>query len=451
MKTFRKYLLRFLVLLIGARKIYREKIIDGKLFSQKTKGNDLLQLIKHAKQKIPYYKNHLPEIDFKKKSIFKSFTKLNFKLEKSVLKEDIFQVMDPNVVENGNFIDYKHSLLKNLTKVFRNNLLIPLNTAGSSGNPLHFYKSKQSGIVFLLQFLECAKYHGWQEGDVFMVCMQEGVYSQLGFIKKILSVFGFPMFMFKKIDKQSSKQFIKLLNKSKPTIIFSFPSYLSELSIHLKNQQFKPSSKIKSILSTGEMLFDHQRKIMENIFNTKVYNLYGSNEMRLVAMECKKQNGLHIFENYVLLENDKKGHILGTTLGEFYMPLIKYNTGDRGIIKLEKCSCGIKGLKITNLEGRIEEYLISGKQKKVYASYLRQLLLEANEDFNNSILRAQFIQKKSGKLIFYIQLTDKSQEKVILQRLINRLKNNLHLKVSGKVVNKLFQKKGKFKFLIREK
>lgn len=450
MKIVRKYLLRFLVLIIGARKIYREKIIDGKLFSQKAKVSDLVQLIKHAKQKVPYYKNHLPKMDFKEKSIFKSFAQMNFKLQRSVLKEDISQVMDPNVIEPGNFIDNRHSLLKNLTKVFRSNLLIPLNTGGSSGNPLHFYRTKESGIVFLLQFIECAKYHGWEEGEAFMVCMQEGVYSQLGLIKKVLSLFGFPMFMFKRIDKQCAQRFIKLLNKSKPTIIFSFPSYLSELSVHLQNQQSEPKSKIKAILCAGEMLFDHQRKMMEDVFKTKIYNLYGSNEMGLMAMECKKQNNLHIFEKYVYLENDNKGQILETTLGEFYMPLIKYNVGDKGIIKLEKCSCGIKGKKIINLEGRIEEYLISGKRKKVYASYLRQLILKANEDFNNSILRVQFVQKKSGKLIFYIQLIDKSQEKAVLQRLISRLKNDLHLKVSGKIVDKLFQKKGKFKFLIRE-
>ena len=233
--------------------------------------------------------------------------------------------------------------------------------------------------------------------------------------------------------------------------MFAFPSYLTELIARLKDSNRKVKHQPKFILCAGEMLFDHQRKLIENFFNCKVYQFYGSMEIGFVAAECQCQHGLHVLEDYAFLENDSSGNILATPLDMYYMPLIKYQTKDRGAVTAESCPCGIHGGKVIGiLEGRIEEFLLNSKGEKVYASYLRQLLLEFNERYGNSIIRGQFVQKQNKDLAFSLQLmTDEGNEQLI-NELVQRLNKDLGVKIYGKIVKELFQEKGKFKFLIRE-
>lgn len=450
MKILRKYLLRILVLLLGASSIYKEKILGKPLFPQTTNEKDLYQLFQLAKTQIPYYKKYLPNPSTEDSNFIRTFDKIDFILEKNVLKNDLSQILNPNKFNNKNVLDYHNHLFRTIFKIFSYNIFIPMNTSGSSGSPLYFYKSKEDTFRFVIQFLEIARYHGWKENEPYMICLQEGVYSQLTVLKPLFLFTGMPLFLFKKIDKKSAESFVRMLNRNKPSILFSFPSYISEMAAQIKKHNIPINISLKAIHCTGEMLFDHQRKILEEVYQTKVYNIYATNELSLIGTECEIQDGIHIFESHIFLESSKEQKILGTVLDQDYMPLIKYDTGDRGIIKYEKCSCGIKGKKITNLEGRIEEYLLDHKEGKVYASYLRQLLLRANEEYNNSILRAQFIQKKNKDIKFIIQLITKEYSDEVIKYLTVNLKDDYNFNANGTIVETLFQEKGKFKFLIKE-
>lgn len=456
MKTMRKYLLRFFFFLIGESKLYYEMVVENKLFPQETDPKELLELLIEAKKNVPYYQKHLPNYPELGPNFLSEYEKMDFKLEKAELKKDIYQILNPRIFKKENIIDYEHGLFRALFKIFKKDVFVPLQTGGSTGNPLHFYRSKHSGLRFLLQFLAIAKYTGWQEGEGYMVCFQQGAYSQLAFIGFLMKLLGLPLFLFEHIDAETTKDFVKKLNKHKPTILFGFPSYLSEFASLIKKKELKIIPSLKAIQCAGEMLFDNQESIIKEVFGTNIVNMYGSNEQALAGItamagtKCDKHSGLHIFERYVFLENDNEGQILTTVMDSNYMPLIKYATGDRGEIRYEECCCGIKGKKLINLEGRIEEYLLDTKGEKIFASYLRQLIQRVNEDFYDAVLRSQFKQKKSGELSFQIQLMDKEHAESVLKYLTNKIGGELGLKVEGEVVDKLFQEKGKFKFLIRE-
>jgi len=449
-KLLKKFLLRTIAFILGFSKIYKARLLSQKLLPQETNPKNLMHIYQHAKKNIPYYQKNLPEIKEEPANFIKAFQNLKFTLEKQVLKEDIYQIMDPAVIKHTPVVQYKDNPIKSFLKILTSNTLVPINTGGSTGSPLHFFKTKEIGLKMLTTLLQIAHFHGWEEGEPLISIWQKGMYSQLDFLNKIAGLLGAPLFTFRQIDTNTAKKFTQTLNKINPSVIFAFPSYLSELVSKMKMDGYKVEKRPKFVLCAGEMLFDHQRKIIEDFFGCKVYQFYGSMEIGFVALECSEQRGFHVLEEYCFLENDENNNIITTPLDMYYMPLIKFNTGDRGVIAVEKCSCGIQGKIIRTLEGRIEEYLLNGQGEKVYASYLRQVILEMNEKFENAILRVQFVQKKSKDLEFSLQLFSQDYEKDLVDTIKNRLEKDLGVKTSGQIVETLLQEKGKFKFLIRE-
>ena len=74
-------------------------------------------------------------------------------------------------------------------------------------------------------------------------------------------------------------------------------------------------------------------------------------EMGAYGFECEAQSGMHINEDEFIAEfidpesllavaDGQKGELVLTNLGRAGMPLIRYRTGDLGVISREPCPCG---------------------------------------------------------------------------------------------------------------
>ena len=103
----------------------------------------------------------------------------------------------------------------------------------------------------------------------------------------------------------------------------------------------------------------------------KVFDTYGLNDGGVSAYECQKHNGMHIdYERSILECADNNGHniknaegkILATSLFNFAMPFIRYDTEDIGIISDNYCSCDCKRPLLIKMLGRKTDYLyLNGK------------------------------------------------------------------------------------------
>lgn len=450
-KLFHKYLVRIFISMMGEGDLYKNVVSEKNLFPNTTDPKDIINTLKFAKKYVPYYEIHLPSLkNLNQKNILKEYKNFDFNIDKSLLKKNILGFMDQRLLRKRNIISKDNFLITKGLKLLRKTPLIPANTAGSTGKPMQFYKSKKNGLNMLLQLLAAAKHHGWEEGEPVLSCWQRGTYFQIDFVETGANFLGFPFFIFDAMGDSTSKQMMKLLKTKKPTVIVGFPSYLSAFSTYIIDHKIELKTYPKCIITIGEMLLEHQRELIEKVFKTKVYSIYGTNELGFLALECKEQNGLHIFEDKVFLENNKDKNIIVTTLEQKDMPLIKYNVQDKGEIKHIKCKCGITGKKIAHLEGRVEEFVFNKKNEKVYASYLRQLILETNDKFHKCLYQIKFIQRKNKDLDFYLQVTNQIQGKKALDHLTQTLKKDLNLKVTGKIIKDLTQEKGKFRYLTRE-
>lgn len=186
-----------------------------------------------------------------------------------------------------------------------------------------------------------------------------------------------------KISPQQWREYIKTINQVKPVYIRGYVSSLYELANQIKEHKLTVH-KPKFIYSTAETLFPHIRATLEDVFQCKVYNFYGTREIGATAGECSKGN-IHIFNfnNFVELEPgqyDSKigGSVLITSLHNYTMPTIRYQIGDTAIMGKIGCSCGSRLPIIKNITGRTGAHFRKADGTMIYGDIFSHLFYGRN-------------------------------------------------------------------------
>ena len=104
------------------------------------------------------------------------------------------------------------------------------------------------------------------------------------------------------------------------------------------------------VLSTAEGLPPDERTRIERAFGAPVREVYGCTEIGYAASSCAR-GWLHLVEDWVVLEPVDAEHrpvppgtvshtVLMTNLANRVQPIIRYDVGDRVLMKPEPCGCG---------------------------------------------------------------------------------------------------------------
>ena len=256
------------------------------------------------------------------------------------------------------------------------------------------------------------------------------------------------------MDEEKLVAYLHLLEEKKPTMIRAFTSPLYEVARVALDMGMRCHS-VKGVVTTGEPLYKHQRKVIEKAFGCRVFDSYRSREAGPLAQECQEHKGLHINAESLLLEivepEDSKsfdqgiGEIVITDLLNFGMPLIRYKMGDMGIISDRQCSCG-RGLPILEqITGRSADILHTPDGKLVTAG---SLVLYLVDEAPGMLGQVQVIQDKLDHLL--IRMTDdpppteeiKEYQRKTVQRLFGS-----DMAVSFEIVDKISRgNSGKYQF-----
>jgi len=123
----------------------------------------------------------------------------------------------------------------------------------------------------------------------------------------------------------------------------------------------------------------------------KAYNSYGISEMMGpgVAFECPEQNGLHIWEDYFIVEvldpttlepvkEGELGELVLTTINREAMPLLRYRTRDLTRLLPGTCPCGRTHRRISRLQGRSDDMIIL-KGVNIFPIQIEKILLKFKE------------------------------------------------------------------------
>lgn len=144
------------------------------------------------------------------------------------------------------------------------------------------------------------------------------------------------------------------INQYRPDFIHAYPSSAAALAELIDSNQL--DFKIQAVLLASEPATDHQLFAIERVFQSLISVNYGLTERTNIAF-AKYQNGKlgpYIFQDlYGISENrtvNGREEIVGTSLWNDVMPLIRYCTNDFGAID-DQSYCW-------TIEGRNQEYLI---------------------------------------------------------------------------------------------
>lgn len=133
---------------------------------------------------------------------------------------------------------------------------------------------------------------------------------------------------------------------------YFFGGYASGLyGYALLAEQLSVKPSFRSVISWGDKMFPHYRSKIEKVFNTRVFDVYGTTEGFVIAGQCSA-GSYHVVTPHVfleLLDKDGKevkagevGFVVATRLDAYAMPLIRYYLGDIAVREKEsfQCPCG---------------------------------------------------------------------------------------------------------------
>ena len=173
------------------------------------------------------------------------------------------------------------------------------------------------------------------------------------------------------------RHYVEKIRKSKISIVDGYPSTIYILAKYLERKN--TCLPMKAVFTGAEPIFDYQRKVIEERMRCKIYDHYGLTEKVVSAGECEAHDGRHITMEGTFVEviparrnssaNDY-GELIGTSLVNYTMPLIRYRTGDMSAFIETDCICGRKLSRIKPVETKMEDIITTPDGRYVSASNL---------------------------------------------------------------------------------
>ena len=186
---------------------------------------------------------------------------------------------------------------------------------------------------------------------------------------------------------------IKFIKDFGTSVLHAIPSYASRIYEVMKDEGVDPrkDTKLRVLCIGAEPHSEEQRQRIEQNLGVKAYNSYGISEMMGpgVAFECQEQNGLHIWEDYFIVEiidpvtlkpvpDGELGELVITTINREAMPLLRYRTRDLTRILPGECPCGRHHKRLARLQGRSDDMMIL-KGVNIFPIQIEKILLGFKE------------------------------------------------------------------------
>ena len=199
-----------------------------------------------------------------------------------------------------------------------------------------------------------------------------------------------------RLDEKKIRCLLAQIKAHRPKLIISYAGAAYLIAKYAERHSIQPYAP-RFLVSTAETLYDDQKALIERVFRTNVVNRYASREIGQIASGCGQAPGLHINEDCVFLEilplpkqpgDVAMGKIVVTDLTNLAMPMIRYDTGDIGVLETAPCRCTLPFSKLKTVEGRISDLFLTPDGTYVHSMYFWRLL-----DGMRGIKQVQIIQE----------------------------------------------------------
>lgn len=243
-------------------------------------------------------------------------------------------------------------------------------SSGTTGNPTVILHTQRDLDEWANAVARCLWMVGCRPDDVFQNTSGYGMFTGgLGFQygAERLGMLTVPA------GAGNTRRQIKFFTDFGTTVVHAIPSYAGRIFDVMKAEGIDPrkDTKLRTLVIGAEPHSEDQRKRIEEMLGVKAYNSFGMSEMcgPGVAFECPEQNGMHIWEDYYIVEiidpntlesvpDGEYGELVLTTINREAMPLLRYRTRDLTRILSGECPCGRHHKRLDRMKGRSDDMMI---------------------------------------------------------------------------------------------
>jgi phenylacetate-CoA ligase len=282
-------------------------------------------------------------------------------------------------------------------------------TGGSTGEPLYFHVDRAADPMRRANGLRVYRWAGIDVGDrqafLWGVHLERSLRERLAtavrnYFNNIIYLSTFEM------SERSMAAYAAQLGRYRPKALIGYPSTLTLFADFVRRRGLNLPAP-KAVFTSGEHLIPEQRAAIEEAFGSSVFNRYGNREFAGIAQECEAHEGLHLMSDLLYVEvihesgrparSGEAGEIVVTDLYNFYMPFVRYRTGDVAVASERACPCG-RGLPLLErVEGRIFDEIVTPGGARVGGFFWTWLSRAVP-----GIERFQIEQRDRGGVIFRI-------------------------------------------------
>ncbi|MBQ2522063.1 MAG: phenylacetate--CoA ligase [Bacteroidales bacterium] len=263
-------------------------------------------------------------------------------------------------------------------------------SSGTTGNPTVILHSKRDLEQWAQAVARCLWMVGCRPDDVFQNSSGYGMFTGgLGFQygAELLGMLTVPA------AAGNTLRQIKFFTDFGTTVLHAIPSYAARIYEVMCEHGIDPrrDTKLRTLVIGAEPHSEDTRRRIEDMLGVKAYNSFGMSEMcgPGVAFECKEQNGMHIWEDYYIVEivdpdtlepvpDGEVGELVLTTINREAMPLLRYRTRDLTRILPGECPCGRHHLRLDRMKGRSDDMMIL-KGVNIFPIQIEQVLMQFKE------------------------------------------------------------------------
>ena len=288
---------------------------------------------------------------------------------------------------------------------------IPATTSGSTGTPFTVYHDRKKKIRNSADTIFFAKLGGYELGTKLYYFKIWSAYNKksrlLRYMQNIEAVDALNL-------KANLGTVLKKLQGGKQPVAFlGYVSAFETICKYLDTHPLEMKKKVSSVITMSESLDDYTKETAAKHFGCPVLSRYSNIENGIIAQQTIDSPDdfvINMASYYVeildmnddkVLEHGQLGRIVVTDYYSLAMPLIRYDTGDMGVLE-EKLIGGRKLLVLSRIEGRKLDRIYNTKGELISSYIVYKNMWKYTE-----IEQYQFIQQSAKQYLFKVCIREK--------------------------------------------
>lgn len=312
-----------------------------------------------------------------------------------------------------------------------------LSTAGTSGEPLHFYIGTDRSVTEFAYLVVSWQRIGYRLGMPMAVFRglpvsqnRDGLYHEYDPVLRHHYYSSFHM------TDEHMRRYLEHIATIGPCFLHVYPSTAVVLARFVRRTGIRPPHTVRGIIAESEIVYAEQRRMVEQVFGCRYFSCYGQTEKVVLAAECEYSIDYHVWPTYgyfELLDEDgkavttpgRRGEIVGTGFINTVVPFIRYRTGDYATYVSEGCeACGRAHTIIRDIRGhRTQEVLIAAD-----GSEISWVALNMHDGTFAHVRQFQFRQDTAGQAVLRVVAAQGFGEEDV-----QRIRRNLGRKLDGRL------------------